>query len=133
MFELPVARGLMLCELYIVDTATTNVTLVNQFTRMKSDTFPTDPKKFTVYATLADGQGDVAMRLEVAQLSTAGAIWQTVNRLRIPDRLTTVRYAVTLTGVIFPEPGEYEIVLYAGNEPIAHTGLRLLDTTGATP
>ncbi len=98
MFEVPTAQGLTVCELYIVDDKSKNVTLVNQFTTLKSDAFPTAPKKFALYAVLSDGSGEMPMRVEVVELVAAETVWQTVNRLRIPDRLTAVRYAVTLAG-----------------------------------
>jgi len=126
MFELPTVQGLTVCELYVVDEKSKNVTLVNQFTTLKSDRFPTAPKKFSVFAILVNGFGEVPLRLELLGLATEEVLLESTNSVRMPDRLTSVRYAFNGLDVEFPADGGYELALYAMDEPLARCRFRLV-------
>ena len=64
----PVALGL--CEKAIVEEGTKNLTLVNTFTTMFVDGFPSPPQRFAAYAALTDGLGNATIQLGLTHLET---------------------------------------------------------------
>jgi len=65
MVPTPVALGLNVCEKIVVEEGTKNVTLVNCFSKMFVDGFPSGPRRFAVHAALRDGQGRANISLNV--------------------------------------------------------------------
>ena len=63
MFELPVVRGVFLCENVIVEERSRNVSLINCFTRKLVDQFPTPPQRLVVCAVFANGLGKIPIEL----------------------------------------------------------------------
>ena len=125
MFELPVAQGLFVCDLAITDATTQNLSVINQFTTLKSNRFPTGPRKFSVVAVLVNGFGDFLVRVEILNLGTNLPVFEVSVPLRIPDRLMEVRFVYNITEFVFPAEGRYEATLFVGDEPIARKRFRL--------
>ncbi len=59
MFELPVVRGVFLCENVIVEERSRNVSLINCFSRRLAEQFPTPPQRFVLYAVFVNGLGTI--------------------------------------------------------------------------
>jgi len=118
--------GLSICELYIVDAATRNLTLVNLFTELKFPVFPSPPKTWSVYSQLTNGFGEIVLDLAVIQLSTDRPIAAFRRTIRFTDRLQEVRYLFKFEDCVFPEAGSYEVALSANSEPLARTRIRLV-------
>jgi hypothetical protein len=71
MVQRPNVVGLLVCEKTIVEENTRNITTVNHFTRLRVDSFPSPPQRFTVYSVLTDGLGEVGLVLRVVRLGYA--------------------------------------------------------------
>jgi hypothetical protein len=66
--QIPNVIGLLVCEQAIVEEKTRNVTLVNCFTALKAEAFPSEPKKFTVFALFSDGVGELSLDVVICRL-----------------------------------------------------------------
>ena len=75
MVPTPVALGLNVCEKIVVEEGTKNVTLVNCFSKMFVDSFPSDPQRFALYAVLRDGQGLATIQLVVTDAESDEEIY----------------------------------------------------------
>ena len=58
---MPSSVGLFLCERTITEEHTHNLTAVNQFSRWRVETFPSPPQRFSVFALLTGGLGNVKL------------------------------------------------------------------------
>ena len=117
----PVARGLHVCEQVIVEAGTNNVSLINCFTRRHVGTFPSPPMRLAVYALLSGGLGAVTMRVEISRLQDTKLVYHRSMVVIFEDRVSEVRYILRLTDVVFPDPGDYSVVLFADDEWVAQT------------
>src|SRR5262245_40606282 len=115
----PSVIGLLLCEQAVVEEKTHNVTLVNCFTRLKVEQFPSEPRRFTVFAALTNGFGDVTLDVVVVRLDNDEEVLRQSRRLRFTDRLQEVRFLFRVTRCSFPVAGVYEVSLVADGESLA--------------
>ena len=125
MNSVPVARGLMLCDSVRPDPTTSKLTLENCFNRIVASSFPCSNRAFNVVAFLADGFGELTMRVEIAHLEGERTFYAREHRLRFPDRLTEMRYSFRVAGCVLPEAGTYEVELFADRESIVTTVFHL--------
>src|SRR5437762_6321578 len=96
MSQRPAVLGLLVCEQVIVEEKTHNVTLVNCFTKRKAEQFPSEPHRFTVFAALADGQGEVALEVAIERLDDSEEIFRRVYPVRFTNPLQEVRFIVRI-------------------------------------
>ena len=123
----PIALGLLLCEKVIVEEGTKNVTLVNTFTKLRVDGFPSLPQHFAVYAALTAGLGQATMVLAVTHLDTDQEVYSYQNTVSFPDRLAEVRVLIRVNGCSFPAPGKYQLMLLIDGKWVAHRHLQVAE------
>jgi hypothetical protein len=119
----PVARGLHVCEQVVVEVGTNNVSLINCFTRRHAGAFPASPMRFALYTLLSGGLGAVTMVVEISRMEDTRLVYRRSMVVVFEDRVIESRFVLRLTGVAFPEPGIYSVVLFADDEWIAQTRL----------
>jgi hypothetical protein len=125
MNELPVVRGLMVCERVIVDSQTGRRTFVNRFTSHPVERFPSPPVSFAALVVLANGFGDIPISLVIGHLESDGVIFHYQTVEHFTDRLRTHLLVIRVNGLVFPTVGEYELTLYADDEPLTRSILKL--------
>lgn len=118
MSQRPLVVGLLVCEQLIVEARTYNVTLVNCFTKRKAEQFPSGPHRFTVFALLADGLGEIALDVVVRRLEDLKVIYRQRQRLQFADPLEEVRFLLRITNCSFPTPGAYDVQLLADGDMV---------------
>jgi hypothetical protein len=123
--QIPTVIGLLVCQLAVIEEQTKNVTLVNCFTKLKVERFPSELRRFTVFAALIDGAGDVTLEVVVVRLSDGDRIYERPVRLSFGDRLQEVRFIFRVTDCSFPAAGQYEIQLHADTQALAHHKIRV--------
>lgn len=130
MAELPIARGLFLCERVIVEETTRNVSLINCFTRLVVDSFPSPPQSFSAFAILTNGNGTMPLRLTVSDPKEQRELLDIIGVMTFTDPLHILRPMILIRQLVFPTAGKYEIVLDSDGEFLAQTQLEML-TTGS--
>lgn len=125
MAQIPTVIGLLLCEQVIIEERTHNVTLVNCFTRCNLAVHPSEQQRFTVFAALTDGFGDIELKLVVQRLETQEEIYHSSRMLRFPDRLQEVRFLFRVTNCPFATAGFYDIILFAEGAELARHRIRV--------
>ena len=123
--ELPVARGLFLCERIVVEEGTRYVTLVSIFDERTIADFPTDPIACAIYASLVSGRGIIPMTLRVSRLDDMAEIYEKSFSLEFVDPMIEIRFMFQFQGLVFPTAGRYEYLLLADASPVASTVLNL--------
>ena len=124
MNHIPVAIGLVLCDLVIVDQKTHNVTPVNCFSSRKLKGFP-GPTEFYLVAWLSDGLGEMTVEVVVQKLDNLIEIFRTESVLRFDDPLRDKYFLARIRDCHFPVAGEYVVSLTVGGELVAHRKIRL--------
>jgi hypothetical protein len=117
--NVPTASGLLVCEQVIIDKRTENVTPVNCFTTLKVEQFPSEPQRFSVFALLTDGFGDVGLEVVIANLANDEEVYRESQRLRFGNPLQQVRFIYRITRCAFPAAGVYEVQLLAEGQLVA--------------
>jgi len=124
MNHIPVAIGLVLCEVVIVDEKSHNVTAVNCFNPRKVKDFPASVE-FFLLAWLADGLGEMPVEVIVDSLETLEEIHRVEKRLRFDDPLKDKYFLARIRECVFPTAGPYVVSLFACGELIAHRKIRV--------
>jgi len=125
MFPPPVVLGLTVCEKAIIEEGTKNVTLVNAFTRLVVEEFPSLPQRFSVYTVLTEGLGDAIILLTVTNLETDEEVDRIERRFHFPNRLAEVRLLFRIRECSFPVEGTYQITLSIDGEWLSERRLQV--------
>jgi hypothetical protein len=103
----------------IVEENTRNITTVNHFTRLRVESFPSPPQRFTVYSVLTDGLGEVGLVLRVVRLDTLEDVYYRSWSMAFRDPLDQVRLVLRVSACSLPVAGRYQVTLEADEDLIA--------------
>jgi hypothetical protein len=120
MIQRPVAVGLVVCEQVIVEEGTRNITLVNCFSQLQSEEFPSPSHRLAVFATLTDGVGNGTVSLVIARLDTLEEVMTLDHPVHFADPLQEAWVIFFLDQFSFPVPGRYQFGLSLDGEPVTH-------------
>jgi hypothetical protein len=129
MWELPIVRGLLVCERAETDPQTRRLTFVNRRTRYLAPAFPTGPTNWAVFAALADGFGSVPITLVIERPGSEVEVVRYGTTVEFADRLREVPLLLNVRNVVFPAAGTYVFTLLAGDEPLASQPLAVTGRT----
>ena len=115
----PNAAGCILCEQVIVDQRSKRPTLINVLSALTVDSFPSEPCKFYVFATLSGGHGDAIIELAINRLDTLDEVHRQKIPIRFQDPITSISMALRVRDVCFPVAGWYELALFIDGDLIA--------------
>ena len=114
----PTAIGLTLCDRFIIEEVTRNVTLVNCFSRLRAHSFPALAAPFSVFAVLTNGHGDGTIQLAISRLDTLDEIEAQSLHGHFPARLAEVRIFFRVAQCAFPTAGVYEVNLQVDGDVV---------------
>lgn len=126
MASIPSLLAILMCDQVIIDAATSKKTLVGLFDHIGASQFPAmQPVGF--YARLTDLEGEYTFVIRVVNLTDGE---KRVGELRTPpikqpDRLAFLELALNLPPVPFPQPGQYEFQLYANEDYIGRSVIKV--------
>jgi hypothetical protein len=126
MAQIPVVLGLLACEQVVIEERTRNVTLVNCFTKWNIGTFPSEPQRFSVFAAMTDGMGNIVLKLVVQRLDTAEDVFHESRTLPFADRLQEVRFLFRVRNCSFPVAGRYDLILFANGSELARHRINIV-------
>ena len=115
----PVAYGLTLCDVVIVDKKTNRVSLINTFSGVAATKFPVQVPQIVVYTVLTDSQGDVTLDFTITALDTGVQVYSHRSRQAFANRLQEVQYLLRVRNCVFLRPARYEAALFADGVLIA--------------
>jgi hypothetical protein len=119
MDELPVVKGLIVCERAEQDRRTGTVSVFGRFNQFRSPAYPSPPRLVSVFVALSNGAGVLPVTLEVFRLDTDELVRADHRSVLFADRLAEVLIVFHLPAFTFPVAGSYEFVLSVGDEPMA--------------
>jgi hypothetical protein len=125
MIHRPVISGLIVCERVIIEERTRNLTLVNCFTHLHVNEFPSVPERFTVFTACTDALGEMTLDLVINRLDTFEEIYVQSHRVEFRDRLQEIRFLFRVNKCSFPTAGEYLVSIMAEGESAGQRKLRV--------
>jgi len=120
MAERPHALSMFLCDQVTFEQHTNKPTLVGVFTGLSCNDFPSAPIRLDVFAALTNGNGHVALDLQVIRLSTDDQINGQSTEVDFPDPLKVLNLRFRFRLLSFPEPGDYMFQLSCDGDVICH-------------
>jgi hypothetical protein len=127
MLQRPVAVGLKLSKMAVVEEKTRNVTLVNCFRRLKVVSVAETLRPFVASAILTDGLGVADFALTVTRLETMENVHEQFWQGNFFDPMERVWLLFPIEDCLVPAPGRYQITLSVESEPITHCILEILE------
>ncbi len=126
---IPYPLAMVVCDYIWRDPYTGKNTIIGTFSLIGGESFPLTHPSLGVYVSLTDGIGHCAVRLELAD----------VNELREPivvleqivdfeDPRMIAELVFQISGVTFPDPGEYRLKLFANQDFLMERRLLLIST-----
>ena len=129
----PSLNAMLLCDLTIREHGTGKMSLIGIFENISAARFPVVHRALTVYAKLADAEGEYAIRLELLRLDDSHMVAQGNLRAGFADRMTPGELTVNLENLGFERPGRYEFRLYADERFVASKSFTVIQTAAAAP
>ena len=123
---------MLLCDLTLREHGTGKMSLIGIFENISAARFPVVHRALTVYAKLADAEGDYAIRLELLRLDDSHMVAQGTLRAAFADRMTPGELTVNLENLGFERPGRYEFRLYADDRFVASKSFTVIQTAAST-
>jgi len=110
---------MVLADAIWTDPGTGKKTILGTFSALFGKEFPLHLGQLAVYVALTDGTGKVPITLKIVDVDEERDPVRThAFSAEFPDPIAILEGTLHLGDVIFPEPGEYRIQLFAENELI---------------
>ena len=132
MDELPVVKGLFVCERAEQDRRTGGVSLFGRFNQFRSTAYPSSPRLVSVYVALVNGFGVLPVTLSIVRLDTEELVRADRRVVQFADRLAEVQLLFHLSALSFPVSGWYEFTLFVGDDPLASHRVHAVGPRGAS-
>jgi hypothetical protein len=110
---------MLLCDHTIREAGTGKVSLIGVFENISAARFPVVHRALSVYAKLADAEGEYAIRLELLRLDDGHVLAQGALKAAFADRMAAGELVFALEHLRFERPGRYEFRLYADDRFVA--------------
>ena len=123
----PDVLALIVCDQIITDRLTGKQSLIGMFSRVHAPGFPAPHSQLSVFVALTEGYGKTELRIRIVDADD--------DRLPIVEGKGTVDFknpraiahlALQFHGLRFPQPGEYRVQLYSGDELLREARLELV-------
>ena len=112
---IPTVVAMLVCDQIITEAGTNKRTLIGVFDRYRSFVFPAMLPRLAVYVKLADAEGNYLFKLRLVQLKDESLHAEISIQAQITDSTQYVEVALNFGNIPLPEPGKYELQLYAGD------------------
>jgi hypothetical protein len=117
---------MVLADRILVDVATGKNTIEGTLASLRAASFPFTCRTFAVYVVLTEGCGETRIRLRLVDVDEAGeALFEVQTVISFSSPIQVVEMAFTQQRVVFPEPGEYRLQLFAADQPLVERRLQI--------
>ncbi len=129
--QAPFALSMIICDAVHLDPGTGKAFILGCFASIGATDFPALHPEMTVFAEVTDCHGPTPFLVRIVDVDESSEpIAEARAVIDIPDPLATPFLVLRLSGLTFPEPGEYRIQLFSGNAHLMERRLILLQVEG---
>jgi hypothetical protein len=123
----PIVLAMILADTVLFDVATGKNTIQGIYQMLEAATFPYTHSSIVVYVVLTEGYGETTVCLRLVDMDEVHPpIFELESVLNFADPFDVVDIVFRETKVVFPEPGEYCLQLFAAGEPLRERRLQIL-------
>lgn len=126
----PSLNALLVCDTVIEDKITNKKSLIGTFTDIWAPAFPCVQHRMAIYFCLTDAEGEYDILIRLVKSDSEAKLFEAGFAVQIPDRFSISDFGVNLPVVQFPEPGRYEIQLFANREFLGRKEFRVSKLEG---
>ena len=113
----PYPLAMIVCDAIVKDPSTQKATLFGCFSAIAARAFPAVQPIFCVYAVMTDGHGKMPLKLRLVDADEARApIFEVDGEANFNEPRSVLEVSFLIQNVVFPEPGEYRLQLYAAGQ-----------------
>lgn len=110
----PYVQCLVVCDLVIREANTGKHSLIGIFSHIGASRFPAVHPRLSVYLALSDGMGEVPIRIAIVDArDSSRSLVQAETIVPLQDPRAVAEAAIEFPNVVFPEPADYRVQLYA--------------------
>src|SRR5262249_45706043 len=124
----PSVLAMLACDQIIIDQQTQKKSLIGVFDNINAPAFPA-ALNFAVYAKLADAEGPYRFMLRVVNLKDESLLGKMEVEGNVQTKTEPMELAIYLMGIPLPEPGKYELQLYANDVYLSRITMRAMKYT----
>jgi len=126
----PVTKAIYCCDNVVEDQSSGKIHVLGVFNAIRppyGTAYPCRLRQLCVFTQLIGGIGEVSLRLEVVSARDETIVYTSAEqRVRFPDRHTTMSACFRILECPFPRPGVYLVELYAQGVFLDDRALHLL-------
>ncbi len=110
----PVLLSAVICDRVIFDKISGMPSLINIIQNINVTNYPVRSGQFVFFCELTNGHGKTKTKVKIVNAQQDDkTIFEQEGILQFADVKQVVTLAVTMQGILFPEPGEYRFQLFA--------------------
>ncbi len=115
----PYTLALIICDQIYADPSTGKMTILGTFTTIGARRFPAVHPSMAVYLAVTDGRGKCPIRVRLIDVDEEREpIFTLDGEVEFKDPRGVVEMPFQTPPLTFPEPGEYRLQLFCGDEPL---------------
>ncbi len=123
----PYTLALIVCDQIYADPATGKMTLLGTFSTIGASRFPAIHPSMAIYLAVTDGRGKCPIRVRLVDVDeTREPVFTLDGQVEFKDPRSVVEMPFQTPPLQFPEPGEYRLQLFCGDEPLMERRIVLL-------
>ncbi len=116
----PVLVAALICDTAVADPHTNKKNLIGIFDRVTVGNFPSQ-RQVTLYIKITDAEGVYQMDFRYVQLSSGKVLAAVQGEMNASDRLKSSDFFIHFPPLPLPEPGRYEIQVWANQMYLGST------------
>jgi hypothetical protein len=125
MVPTPTVLGLIICEQVIFDRDTNNPSLINIFSGMRVQGFPSEPKSLSLFTTLTNSEGNGTMEVRCVHIDTQDEVYCQAYPLSMTARRVLQNIRIRVSGLEFKAPGWHEFFLLIDGDIVGQRRFRV--------
>ena len=124
----PLTLALIVADAMLRDLGTGKIAIHGIYSAIGAREFPWMHPRLMVYGALTDGRpGKMSLLLRVIDAAEErDAVAEARGEVEFPDPFAVVEFVLVLGGLVFPEPGEYRLQLFADGTPLIERRLQVV-------
>lgn len=124
---IPICLSFVLCDRVISDAMTNQYSLIGIIQQIHANKFPARTPPITVFWELTSCHGPTPLRIEIVDVNEIRPpVMEAETTMNFQDPRAVTQAALKLSGLIFPEPGEYRLRMICHGEFVADRRIALL-------
>jgi hypothetical protein len=129
---IPSVVAMLVCDQVITEVGTGKKSLIGVFEHINSPAFPTQIR-IGIYARLVDAEGDYEVLIRLVNLKDESRVADIRASAKDIKREAAAEIVVNIAGMIIPEPGKYEIQLFANDAFLHRVTMNAVFLAGGFP